>query len=122
MVPSLYDKQGPDLTTDIVSGVKNREKPEASGVGPLPRVAKPYTPPRPAASKTPEKKPEVQQVVTKKKVVPPVKQPERPKVDPEVQRYRELIKKGKRLEAETLGREIYQRTYGAPAFAPKKVA
>ena len=122
IVPSLYDKQGPDLTANIVSGVKNREKPEVSGVGPLTRVAAPYTPPRPAASKTPEKKPEVQKVVTKKRVVPPVKQPEKPKVDPEVQRYRELVKQGKRLEAEKLGREIYQRTYSAPAFRPTKTA
>ena len=80
------------------------------------------TPPRPEATKTPEKKPEVQQVVTKKRVVPPVKQPERPRVDPEVQRYRDLVKKGKRLEAERLGRDIHQRYYGAPAFRPTKTA
>ena len=80
------------------------------------------TPPRPEATKTPEKKPEVQQVVTKKRVVPPVKQPERPRVDPEVQRYRDLVKKGKRLEAERLGRDIHQRCYGAPAFRPTKTA
>ena len=67
-------------------------------------------------------KAEYQQVVTKKKVVPPVKQPERPRVDPEVQRYRQLVKQGKRLEAEKLGREIYQRTHGAPAFRPTKTA
>ena len=124
IIPSLYDKQGPDLTKNIVSGVINRERPEVSGVGPLSRVAQPYNPPRPEASKTPEKKPEVKQVVTKKKVVTPVvKKPAPAKpVDPRLQKYRDLVKKGKRLEAETLGREIYQSTYGAPAFRPTKTA
>ena len=60
--------------------------------------------------------------VERKRVVPPVARPAAKPEDPEVQRYRELIKQGKRLEAETLGKEIYQRKYGAPAFAPKKIA
>ena len=74
--------------------------------------------------KAPEKKPEVKQVVTKKKVdTPVVKKPAPAKpVDPRLQKYRDLVKKGKRLEAETLGREIYQSTYGAPAFRPTKTA
>ena len=78
----------------------------------------------PPAPKEPEKKPEVKQVVTKKKVVTPVvKKPAPAKpVDPRLQKYRDLVKKGKRLEAETLGREIYQSTYGAPAFRPTKTA
>jgi len=124
IIPSLYDKQGPDLTKDIVSGVINRERPEVSGVGPLSRVAQPYNPPRPPAPKEPEKKPEDKQVVTKKRVVTPVvKKPAPAKpVDPRLQKYRDLVKRGKRLEAETLGREIYQSTYGAPAFRPTKTA
>ena len=63
-----------------------------------------------------------QEPAPRKKVVPPVARPAAKPADPEVQRYRELIKQGKRLEAETLGREIHQRIYGAPAFAPKKTA
>jgi len=74
--------------------------------------------------KAPEKKLEVQKVVAKKKVVAPVvKKPAPAKpVDPRLQKYRDLVKKGKRLEAETLGREIYQSTYSAPAFRPTKTA
>lgn len=117
IAPSMYNKQGPDLTANIVSGVKNREKPEVSGVGPLTRVAAPYTPPRPAASKTPEKKPEVQKVVTKKKVITPVvKRPEPPKpVDPRLQKYRDLIKQGKHDTARNLGMQIHADKYGTPS-------
>jgi len=115
--PSKFGKAGPDVVVPKPAGPDQ-------GVGTKPRVAEPYTPPRPEASKTPEKKPEVKQVVTKKKVdTPVVKRPEPAKpVDPRLQKYRDLIKKGKRLEAETLGREIYQSTYGAPAFRPTKPA
>jgi hypothetical protein len=77
----------------------------------------------PPTPKAPEKNP-VKQVVTKKKVVAPVVKkpaPSKP-VDPRLQKYRDLVKRGKRLEAETLGREIYQSTYGAPAFRPTKIA
>ena len=94
---------------------------------PQQRVAAPYTPPRPPAPKAPEPKAEVQQVVTKKKFVPRVKQPERPRVDADLQRYRDLVKKGKnmtvydRKEAEDLGRDIYQR-YRNPAFYQPKTA
>ena len=115
--PSKFDMAGPDVV------LPKPPTPE-QGVGAKPRVAEPYTPPRPPAPKAPEKKPEVQQVATKKKVVTPVvKKPAPAKpVDPRLQKYRDLIKKGKRLEAETLGREIYQSTYGAPAFRPTKTA
>jgi len=108
---------GPDVVVPKPAGPDQ-------GVGTKPRVAEPYTPPRPPASEEPEKKPEVKQVVTKKKVVAPVvKKPAPAKpVDPRLQKYRDLVKKGKRLEAETLGREIYQSTYGAPAFRPTKTA
>lgn len=51
VAPSAYNKSGPDLTRDIVSGVKSREKSQVSGVGTLPRVAEPYRPERPKASK-----------------------------------------------------------------------
>ena len=124
MVPSLYDKQGPDLTANIVSGVKNREKPEVSGVGPLTRVAAPYTPPRPAATKTPEKKPEVQKVVTKKKVdTPVVKRPEPAKpVDPRLQKYRELIRQGRHDTARDLGRQIHADKFGIPTTPTRKTA
>ena len=124
IAPSMYNKQGPDLTPDIIAGVKNREKPEVSGVGPLPRVAAPYTPPRPAASKTPEKKPEVQKVVTKKKVITPVvKRPEPAKpVDPRLQKYRELIKQGRHETARVLGRQIHADRYGIPTTPTRKTA
>ena len=114
--PSKFGKAGPDVVVPKPAGPDQ-------GVGTKPRVAEPYTPPRPEASKTPEKNP-VKQVVTKKKVdTPVVKRPEPAKpVDPRLQKYRDLVKKGKRLEAETLGREIYQSTYGAPAFRPTKTA
>jgi len=115
--PSKFGKAGPDVP------VSKPATPE-QGVGTKPRVAQPYNPPRPPAPKEPEKKPEVKPVVTKKKVVTPVvKKPAPAKpVDPRLQKYRDLVKKGKRLEAETLGREIYQSTYGAPAFRPTKTA
>ena len=81
----------------------------------------------PPAPEAPEPKAEVQQVVTKKKFVPRVKQPERPRVDADLQRYRDLVKKGKKMtvydrkEAEDLGRDIYQR-YRNPAFYQPKTA
>ena len=85
------------------------------------------TPPRPPAPKAPEAKTEVQQVVTKKKFVPRVKQPEKPRVDADLQRYRDLVKKKNmtvydREEAERLGRDIHRRYHGAPAFRPTKTA
>jgi hypothetical protein len=115
--PSKFDMAGPDVVVPKPAGPDQ-------GVGTKPRVAEPYTPPRPPAPKEPEKKVELQPVVTKKKVVAPVvKKPAPAKpVDPRLQKYRDLVKKGKRLEAETLGREIYQSTYGAPAFRPTKTA
>jgi hypothetical protein len=79
----------------------------------------------PPAPKAPEKKPEVQQVVTKNKFVPRVKQPERPRVDADLQRYRDLVKKGKKMtvydrkEAEDLGRDIYQRYRNPALYQPK---
>lgn len=116
LAPSLYDKQGPDLTTNIVSGVRNREKPEVSGVGPLPRVAAPYTPARPPASKVTDKKVEVKPAVSEKpKLTPIVKKPVSVKpVDPRLQKYRDLIKQGMTDTAEKLGKEIYADKYGIP--------
>lgn len=117
--PSKFGKAGPDVTRP--KGMSNIPPSEAQPGSPS------YVAPtqsRPPASKEPEKKPEVKQVVTKKNVVAPVvKKPAPAKpVDPRLQKYRDLVKKGKRLEAETLGREIYQSTYGAPAFRPTKTA
>ena len=115
--PSKFGKAGPDVP------VSKPATPE-QGVGTKPRVAQPYTPPRPSASKEPEKKPEVKQVVTKKKVVAPVvKKPAPAKsVDPRLQKYRDLIKQGKTTSAEILGKQIYADKYGIPTTPTRKTA
>jgi len=115
--PSKFGKAGPDVVVPKPAGPDQ-------GVGTKPRVAEPYTPPRPAASKEPEKKPEVKQVVTKKKVVAPVVKkpaPSKP-VDPRLQKYRDLIKQGKTASAEILGKQIYADKYGIPTTPTRKTA
>ena len=113
------------LTPYGIAAAVMAPRPTADGTLTAARERGEYKPMQgPPTPKAPEKKPEVKQVVTKKKVVAPVvKKPAPAKpVDPRLQKYRDLVKKGKRLEAETLGREIYQSTYGAPAFRPTKTA
>ena len=98
--------------------ISEPKKPEVTGDA----LYIPRTPKSQPVQKSVEPVSTKQEPTPRKKVVPPVARPAAKPADPEVQRYRELIKQGKRLEAETLGKEIYQRKYGAPAFAPKKTA
>lgn len=60
--------------------------------------------------------------VERKRVVPPVARPAAKPADPEVQRYRDLIKQGRTAEAENLGKEIHAKTYGIPRVDTKKIA
>jgi len=78
-------------------------------------------PPTPEA---PEKKPEVNQVVTKKKVVTPVvKKPAPAKpVDPRLQKYRELVRQGRHDTARDLGRQIHADKFGIPTTPTRKTA
>ena len=87
-----------------------------------------YTPMQgPPAPKAPEAKAEVQTKTktepVKRKIVPPVKQPEKPKpVDPRLQKYRELIKQGRHETARNLGRQIHADRYGIPTTPTRKTA
>lgn len=110
--PSRFGKAGPDVPKTPAASPEQ-------GVGVKPRVAGPYTPERPKATetpKTPEKKPEVQPIAAKKKTVAPaVKKPAPAKsVDPRLQKYRDLIKKGRHGEARELGKQIHADKYGIP--------
>jgi hypothetical protein len=113
------------LTPYGIAAAVMAPRPTADGTLTAARERGEYNPMQgPPAPKVPEKKLEVQKDVAKKTAVAPVvKKPAPAKpVDPRLQKYRDLVKKGKRLEAETLGREIYQSTYGAPAFRQTKTA
>ena len=76
------------------------------------------------APEEPEKKPEVNQVVTKKKVVTPVvKKPAPAKpVDPRLQKYRELVRQGRHDTARDLGRQIHADKFGIPTTPTRKTA
>jgi len=95
-----------------------------TGVGVKPRVAAPYTPPRPAAIEKPKPKaePVVQSEVepVRKKIVPPVAKPKAKPVDPELQRYQEL-RKSDPTAAKEFGMKIWSRKY-RPGLTPPEIA
>jgi len=115
--PSKFGKAGPDVPKTMAN------IPPAEAQPGSPSYVAP-TQSRPSAPKAPEKKPEVNQVVTKKKVVTPVVRkpaPAKP-VDPRLQKYRELIRQGRHDTARDLGRQIHADKFGIPTTPTRKTA
>jgi len=98
--PSRFGKAGPDV-------------PATPAAKPAPKPAAPVAAkPKPAPVER-----------TKAKLQPEVKKPAPAKpVDPRLQKYRDLIKKGRHGEARDLGRQIHADRYGIPTTPTRKTA